>query len=93
MRHTNEINENDKKNYQKRKKKMLIALAWGIRGSTDPNENDEEGEKNHFDENYKKKKLLSAIAWSMRGSKAGNENGDQNNKSKDFDENCKVIDE
>lgn len=38
----------------KLKKKMLIALAWGKRGSTDTNENDEKGEKNHFDENYTK---------------------------------------
>ena len=59
-----------------------------MRGSTDPNENEEknkEGKNNNFDENYKK--LLSAMSLGMRGSKDPNKNDKNNN----FDENYKKL--
>ena len=30
-------------------KKLLSATAWGMRGSKNPNENDDNDEKNNFD--------------------------------------------
>ena len=59
-----------------------------MRGSNDPNENDEKDENNNFHANYKK--LLSAMAKGRRGFNYPNKN-DEKDENNNFDENYKKI--